>query len=248
LHKSHAERNATITPQTIFLKSNDGDAMNLNDAMKELEALGSEQTRKTWHRHGAAEPMFGVKFGDLAKLQKRIKVNHALASELWKTANHDARLLACMVADASTITEKDLKAWASTVKDSSTAEALANLASRTPIATKIREAWLTDPKLQRAGWSMVGHCAKDGVSLDEATSFGYIKRIEGEIHKAENWTRRTMMYALIGLGGSSATTRKAAEDAVRRIGPVAFDPGNTACEFPEALAYIARVWERKEVR
>jgi 3-methyladenine DNA glycosylase AlkD len=247
LHKSNKACNTTITAQIIF-KSNDGEAMNLNEAMKELEALGSEQTRKTWHRHGAAEPMFGVKFGDLTKLQKRIKVNHSLATELWKTENHDARLLACMVADANAITEKELKAWASTVKDSSTAEALANLASRTPITAKIREAWLADPKLLRAGWSMVGHCAKDGVSLDEATSLGYIKRIEAEIHKAENWTRRTMMYALIGLGGCSANTRKAAEEAVRRIGSVAFDPGNTACEFPDALAYIAKVWVRKKGR
>jgi 3-methyladenine DNA glycosylase AlkD len=237
-----------ITTQIIFLKSNDGDAMNLTDTMKELEAFGSEQTRKTWHRHGAADPMFGVKFGDLAKLQKRIKVNHSLAAELWKTGNHDARLLACMVADASAITEKELKAWAATVKDSSTAEALANLASRTPMAAKIREAWLADPKMLRAGWSMVGHCAKDGASLDEATSLGYIKRIEAEIHQAENWTRRTMMYALIGLGGRSVATRKAAEDAVRRIGPVAFDPGNTACEFPDGLVNIAKVWERRKGR
>jgi 3-methyladenine DNA glycosylase AlkD len=222
--------------------------MNLNEAMQELEALGSEQTRKTWHRHGAAEPMFGVKFGDLARLQKRIKVNQSLAAELWKTENHDARLLACMVADASVITEKELKVLASTVKDSTTAEALANLASRTPLAAKIREAWLADPKLLRAGWSMVGHCAKDGASLDEATSLGYIKRIEAEIHKAENWTRRTMMYALIGLGARSAATRKAAEDAVRRIGSVAFDPGNTACEFPDGAAYIVRIWERRKGR
>jgi len=220
--------------------------MNLNDAMQELEALGSEQTRKTWRRHGAAEPMFGVKFGDLAKLQRRIKVNQSLAAELWKTENHDARLLAGMVADANAITEKELIAWAATVKDSSTAESLANLASRTPLAAKIREVWLAGPKLRRAGWSMVGHCAKDGVSLDEATSLGYIKRIEAEIHQAENWTRRTMMYALIGLGGGSITLRKAAEDAVRRIGPVAFDAGNTACEFPDALAYIVKLWERKE--
>jgi hypothetical protein len=53
------------------------------------------------------------------------------------------------------------------------------------------------------------------------------------------------MYALIGLGARSAATRKAAEEAVRRIGAVAFDPGNTACEFPDAVAYIAKVWERK---
>jgi len=220
--------------------------MNLNDVMQELEALGSKQTRKTWCRQGAAEPMFGVKFGDLTKLQKRIKVNHRLAAELWRTGNHDARLLASMVADARAITEKELKAWASTLKDSSTAEALANLASRTPLAVKIREAWLAEPKLRRAGWSMVGHGARTAVSRDEATSLAYIKRIEAEIHQAENWTRRTMMYALIGLGGCSAVVRKAAEDAVRRIGPVAFDPGNTACEFPDALPYIAKVWARKK--
>ena len=48
--------------------------------------------------------MFGVKFGDLAQLQKRIKVDHTLASKLWRTGNHDARLLGCMAADANTIT------------------------------------------------------------------------------------------------------------------------------------------------
>ena len=220
--------------------------MNLNDAIQQLEALGSEQTRKTWRRDGTAEPLFGVKFGDLAKLQKRIKVDHALASELWHTGNHDARLLACMVADANTITEKELRAWASEVKDSSTAGALAAFASRTPMAAKIREDWLADPKLQRAGWSMVGHCAKDGASLDAVISLNYLKRIEADIHRAENWTRRTMMYVVIGIGGRNATMRKAAEETIRRIGPVAFDPGNTACEFPDPLPYIAKIWDRKK--
>ena len=220
--------------------------MNLKEAIQQLEALGSKQTRKTWCRHGAVEPMFGVKFGDLTKLQKRIKVDQVLALELWHTGNHDARLLACMVADASAITETELKAWASEVKDSSTAEALAAFASRTPMAAKLREAWLADPKLQRAGWSLVGHCAKDGASLDEAISLDYVKRIEADIHQAENWTRRTMMYVLIGIGGRNKTLRKAAEEAIRRIGPVAFDPGRTACEFPDPLPYIAKIWARKK--
>ena len=225
--------------------------MDLNEAMQELEALGSEQTRKTWCRHGAAEPVFGVKFGDLGKLQKRIKTDHALSKALWKTGNHDARLLACMVADPSKATEQELKTWAAEVKDSSTAEALANLASRTPQAAKIREAWLAHPKLQRAGWSMVGHGlaatgAKDAATLDEAAALGYLRRIETDIHQAENWTRRTMMYVVIGIGGRNATLRKAAEAAVRRIGPVAFDPGKTACEFPDPLPYIEKMWARKK--
>ena len=220
--------------------------MNIVEAIAELEALGSEQTRKTWRRHGAAEPMFGVKFGDLVKLQKRIKVDQSLASKLWHTGYHDARLLACILADANTITEKELNAWASKLKDASTAEALAGLASRTSMAAKIREAWLADPKLQRAGWSLVAHCAKDDTSLDEVESLSYLNRIEADIHRAENWTRRTMMYAMISIGSSNAALRKAAEAAIHRIGPVAFDPGNTACTFPDPLPYIAKVWERKK--
>lgn len=220
--------------------------MDAHEVMKELEALGSEATRKTWSRHGAAEPMFGVKHGDLAKLKKRVKTDHALAKQLWQTGNHDARLLACMVADPAQITASELKTWAVEVKDSGTAEALAAFASRTPHAPETRDAWLADPRLQRAGWSMVAHGAKDGALIDDATLLVLLRRIEAEIHHAENWTRRTMMYALISIGGRSPTLRKAAESAARRIGPVAFDPGVTACEFPEPTAYIAKVWARKK--
>ena len=56
--------------------------MNLNDVMQEFETLGSEPTRKTWRRHSAVEPMFGVKFSDLGELQNRTKVNHRLAAQV----------------------------------------------------------------------------------------------------------------------------------------------------------------------
>ena len=219
--------------------------MNLSEVMQQLEALGSEQTRKTFCRHGAAEPLFGVKFGDLAKLQKRIKINQGLAAELWASENHDARLLACMIADAKAVTEKDLLSWAAQVKDTGTAEALAALASKTSNATKIRDAWLSDPKRLRAGWSLVAHCVKSGVDIDDAIALAYLKRIEADIHSSENWTRRTMMYALLGIGSINANLHAAAEQAIKRIGKVSFDPGNTACEFPDPTPYLAKIWARK---
>jgi 3-methyladenine DNA glycosylase AlkD len=223
-----------------------GNAMNFAEVMQQLESLGSEATRTTWCRHGAAAPLFGVKFGDLGKLQKRIKVDQVLASQLWSSGNHDARLLACMIADASAISEKELLAWAAEVRDSGTAEALAALASKTPKAEKIRDAYLSDAKLLRAGWSMVAHGAKDASHLTEASALNYLKRIEAEIHTAENWTRRTMMYALLGIGSLTVSLRTAAESAIKRIGKVSFDPGKTACEFPDAAPYLAKIWARKK--
>jgi 3-methyladenine DNA glycosylase AlkD len=223
--------------------------MNLQDVMQQLDALGCAQTRKIWRRHGAAEPLFGVKFADLGKLQNRIKTDQALAGALWQTGNHDARLLACMIANPSQITPEELQRWAEETKDSGTAEALANVASQSPAAASLCAEWLKPPgahaRLPRVGWSMVAHAAK-AEALTDVTALAYLQRIEAEIHSAENWTRRTMIYALIAIACLNATLRAAAEAASNRIGAVRFDPGDTACEFPDARTSIAKVWARKK--
>src|SRR6185369_3349689 len=82
--------------------------MSLAETMKALEAAGSAQTRKTYARHGAQEPMFGVSFATLKTLVKRIGVDHELALALWDTKNHDARTLAMKIADPARIRPADL--------------------------------------------------------------------------------------------------------------------------------------------
>src|SRR5688572_26404853 len=71
----------------------------LAEVMRTLEKAGSEQARKTYARHGAKGPMFGVLFGDLYKLMKDIDVDHEIARQLWATGNVDARNLAMKIAD-----------------------------------------------------------------------------------------------------------------------------------------------------
>lgn len=44
--------------------------MTVEEVITGLEALGNEQTKKTHLRHGATEPLFGVKVGDLKKVLK----------------------------------------------------------------------------------------------------------------------------------------------------------------------------------
>ena len=64
--------------------------MNFQETMRALEQAGSAQTRKTYARHGAPEPMFGVSFATLKTLYKRIKVDQELAEALWSTGNPSA--------------------------------------------------------------------------------------------------------------------------------------------------------------
>ena len=74
--------------------TNGGKRLDLASVMAELEALGTEQTRKTYRNHGAREPSFGVTLRDMKPLAKKIKKDHALAMELYATGNYDAQTLA----------------------------------------------------------------------------------------------------------------------------------------------------------
>ena len=85
--------------------------MTAKEVLTELENFGDEQTKKTFLRHGAREPLFGVRVGDLKKILKKTKKNHELSLELYKTGNSDAMYLAGLMADENQITEAQLDEW-----------------------------------------------------------------------------------------------------------------------------------------
>ena len=45
--------------------------MTLSETMEELKSYGNDQTKKTLLKHGAKEPFYGVKVGDLKKILKK---------------------------------------------------------------------------------------------------------------------------------------------------------------------------------
>ena len=72
--------------------------MNLKETLAKLESLGDEKRRAFNIKNGAGKmKQFGVAMGDLRTLAKKIKTDHALALELWKTGNIDAQLLAILL-------------------------------------------------------------------------------------------------------------------------------------------------------
>src|SRR6266851_8339078 len=85
--------------------------MTLSEVVEELKSLGKVSIKKVLMNHGAREPFFGVKVEDLKKIQKRIKMDHALALELYDTGISDAMYLAGLIADDAKMTKKDLQRW-----------------------------------------------------------------------------------------------------------------------------------------
>lgn len=226
--------------------------MTFEETMRELERLGTEQNRKTYGRHGAPQPLFGVSFADLGKLTKRIKRDQALAEALWATGNTDARTLATMIADPAAFTPAKLDAWLGELRYQGLIDALVkDLAAPSGEARAMMDRWTAseDEWIGRAGWTLLGQLAADETSaLPDAVFEERLAAIEARIHGARNRARQAMNMALISIGGRNERLRKLAVAAAKRLGPIEVDHGDTSCKTAEAIPYIEKMWARKEKR
>lgn len=212
--------------------------MSAQDLLRELEELGTDQNRKVYRRHGVGENQFGVAFGKLRPLAKRVKTDHAAAVELWASGNHDARILAAMIADPAQADDILLDVWVEDLDNYVLTDAFASFAAKTPSARAKLAAWTASAKewVSSAGWNLVCSLAEN--ELDKATCTALLERIEREIHQAPNRTRYAMNNALITLGIQGGELEKLAKAAAERIGKVEVDHGETGCKTPDAAPYI----------
>ena len=220
--------------------------MNVTEMLAELESLGKEQTRKTYRRHGGRDPMFGVSYADFYRLKKKIKTDHDLALGLWESGNLDARVFALMIADPTTVTEKQINAWIKDVDNYGFAQAVGGFVAKTPMAMKYFEKWIESKNewTAAAGWVILGHLTADE-ELPDPLFEEYIDRIVREIHGAQNRVRYEMNGALIAIGTRSAGLMKQALAAAKKIGTVEVDHGDTSCKTPDAAEYIMKTVEHR---
>lgn len=218
--------------------------LSLDHVMQVLEQAGSEQTRKTYRRHGAPEPMFGVSFATLKTLLKQIGVDHELALALWETGNFDARNLALKVADPAHMDVAALDRWARSGATRTCKDYVAALAGESGNGWACADAWLrdADATVRALGWSMVGVLAMADPEAGDERFLEWLAQIEAGIHIVSNAEREAMNLALISMGARSVALREATCAAARRIGTVHVDHGDTACKTPDAASYIDKAW------
>jgi len=216
--------------------------MNAKEVHAELERLGTEQNRRVYARHGVGPKQYGVSFANLKALAKRIKVDHALALELWRSGHHDARLLTAQIADPAAVDPALLERWVADLDNYVVTDAFTSLVGKTPHARAKADAWTRQESewISTAGWSLVGRLADLDRELPDAYFEDRLATIERNLPTAPNRTRHAMNLALIQIGVRNPHLEKLATAAARRIGPVEVDHGETGCKTPEAVSYIAK--------
>jgi 3-methyladenine DNA glycosylase AlkD len=217
--------------------------MNVKQAMAALRAAGTAQNRKIYGRHGVTRDMFGVSYAVQGRLKKQIGTDHELARALWATGNHDARVLATMVADPADMGSRELDAWARELDSYVVADVFGGLVSKSPHALRKVDAW-RDRRAEHVAacaFNVLASLAVDeDRDLDEDWLLAQLAVIRAEIHDRPNRTRHSMNQALIAIGTRGDRLQKAALAAAKAIGKVTVDHGETSCQTPDAAAYIAK--------
>ena len=218
--------------------------------LDQLKALGTEQARKTYRRHGVTGEQYGVSYADLKNLKKKIKVNHDLAKELWASGVHDARLLALMIADPQRADRALLDAWAYDVENYPLSDAFAQFVGQTALAREKMEQWTQsdDEWLGSTGWNVLGELAIHDKALPDEYFERHLMIIARDLHSQKNRVRHSMNGALIAIGGRNPQLEGKSLAAARIIGKVIVDHGATDCKTPDATTYIAKIWARQKAK
>lgn len=221
----------------------------VNAILEELKAMGSETTKKTMMRHGAQEPYFGVKIGDMKVIEKRVKKDYALSLALYETGNSDAMYLAGLIADEKAMTEADLEYWLEGAYWYMLSEfTVPWVAAEGEHGYKLAKRWIADKRenFAAAGWATLAGLVALGkfAEFEKGELEKLLDQILKTLHQSQNRVRYTMNSFLIALGTYVPELRNKAIGIANGLGEVKVDVGNTACQVPQAASYIAKAAER----
>ncbi len=222
--------------------------MNVEDILATFKTLGKPQTAAIYQRHGCGGNVYGVLTAEITKLKKKIKVDHALALELWNTGNAEARILALLIADPARLSRADADALVKAGPVRFLGCYLAGLIARSAIADATMRAWMKSKEegQREMGYGILGVRLRDQPeAISDADAEQILATIEKEIHHSPNWARYAMNGALISIGVFKPTLRTKAIEAAKRIGKIEVDHGETNCKTPDAVSSIEKASKQK---
>ena len=217
--------------------------------LTELAALGNDENRAGMARYGIrVDDAFGVSVTELRRMAKRLGRDHALALELWRSGNHEARLLAAFVDQPARVDEQQMEAWAAGFDSWDLCdEVTTDLFDQTRFGWSKAIEWAGRPEefVKRGGFAlMAGLAVHDKAAGDEAF-VELLASIEREAWDERNFVKKAVNWALRNIGKRNLALNEAAVACARRIraaaderagGPRGGDAGARAARWVAADA------------
>ena len=217
---------------------------NVDALMAELRELEDPKARAVNERHGDDH---GVNLSRLRAVAKRVKTQHGLALDLWRTGDGAARLLAILVCRPKAFTVDELDAMVREARTPKVGDWLVGyVVKKSPHREPLRTAWMgdTDPLVAASGWTLTA----DRVMRGDVSGLdlpGLLNSIEAEMKEAPDRLQWAMNTTLAQIGIGNPELREQAVAIGERLRVLEDYPTSPGCTSPYAPTWIAEMVRRQ---
>lgn len=234
--------------------------MDVHTVLEDLASLGTERTKKIYLQQGAREPLFGVATGAMKPIAKRIKIDQALADELYSTGNYDAMYFAGMIADPKAMTEADFDRWMEGAYFYMISDFIVSVTlAETDFAQAVSDRWIATGRelFVSAGYScycwLLGNRKDEEFDREKLNTM--LETVEKTIHASPDRAKYAMNNFVSTVGVSYIPLHAKAVSVANAIGTIDVFRGKTKCSVPVATDEIQKAvdkgrlgFKRKSVR
>ena len=178
----------------------------------------------------------GISMPRLKSLTKEIGKDHELAVQLWASGIHEARLLACMVADPKATTGEQMEQWAVDFDSWDVCDTCCGyLFDKTPIAYSKALEWSRRDEefVKRAGFALMAYLAVHDKKAPDETFLQFLPVIKREATDDRNFVKKAVNWALRQIGKRNMKLNLAAIETAQEIREI--DPKSARWIAADAL-------------
>ena len=165
----------------------------------------------------------GVPVPVLRKLAKNIGPHHDMASELWRSGIHEARILAAMIDDPKRVTEHQMDEWVKQFDSWDVCDQVcSNLFDKTPFAHKKAMEWTSrkEEYVKRAGFVLMACMAVHDKHAKREMFVNFFPVMVRECRDERNYVKKAINWALRQIGKRSLSLNKEAIEVCNQIAKI----------------------------
>jgi 3-methyladenine DNA glycosylase AlkD len=198
--------------------------MDYDELITRLKSMENRANVEGMARFGInSKNTLGISVVTLRKIARDIGKDQPLALKLWSSGIHEARILACFVADPSQVTPALMNRW---VKDFDSwdvcDQCCTNLFDKTPYAYEKVKEWSQRKEefVKRAAFALIAGLAVHDKKASNTNFQRFFPIIQGAATDSRNYVKKAVNWALRQIGKRNAILHRQAMRSAAEIAKI----------------------------
>jgi len=198
--------------------------MDYDELISRLKAMENPENVAGMARFGiSSKNTLGISVVTLRKIAREVGKDHALAQKLWSSGIHEARLLACFIADPKKVTPALMNRWVKGFDSWDVCDQCCmNLFDKTPYAYEKVKEWSQRKEefVKRAAFALMAGLAFHDKKASNADFQRFFPIIKDAATDSRNYVKKAVNWALRQIGKRNAFLHREAMRTASQIAKI----------------------------